>query len=51
VLAFDHLTHRAANHDFAQRLRLRVAFAVVHAAAHVGVETQVVVLHQHLVVL
>jgi hypothetical protein len=33
-----------------QRLRLRVALAVVHAAAHVGVQAQEVVAHQHLAV-
>ena len=48
VAAFHHLAHRAANHHFAQGLRCGVALALVHAAAHVGVQAQVVVAHQHL---
>jgi hypothetical protein len=51
VLRLDHLTHRAALHHLAQRLRLRIALAGVHASAHVGVQAQEVVAHQHLAVL
>jgi hypothetical protein len=51
VARFDHLTDRAALHHGVQRLRRRIALAVVHAAAHVGVQAQVVVAHQHLAVL
>ena len=50
VAAFHHLAHRAANHHFAQGLRCGVALALVHAAAHVGVQAQVVVAHQHLAI-
>jgi hypothetical protein len=51
VAAFHHLAHGAALHHLAQRLRLGVALGVVHAAAHVRVEAQEVVAHQHLAVL
>jgi len=44
----NHLAHRAADHDFAQGLGNGVAFAFVHAPAHVGVQAQVVVAHEHL---
>ena len=49
--AFKHLAGRAALHDLPERLRCRVALGVVHAAAHVGVQAQKVVAHQHLAVL
>jgi hypothetical protein len=51
VLRLDHLADDAALHHLAQRLRLGVALAGVHAPAHVGVQAQEVVLHQHLAVL
>jgi len=43
-----HLAARAADHHLAQRLGLGVALAVVHAPAHVRVQAQVMVAHQHL---
>ena len=49
LVAF-HLAHRAANHHFAQAAGCGVALALVHAAAHVGVQAQVMVAHQHLAV-
>ena len=48
VLGLYHLTHGATNHGLAQRLGLGIVFAIVHAAAHVRVQAQVVVAHQHL---
>jgi hypothetical protein len=51
IAALDHLADRAALHHLAQRLRLGVALGVVHAPAHVRVEAQEVVAHQHLAVL
>ena len=51
VAAVHHLAHGAANHDFAQRLGHGVALALVHAAAHVGVQAHVVVANQHLAIL
>jgi hypothetical protein len=51
VAALDHLAHRAADHHAVQRLGGGVALALVHAAAHVGVQAEVVVAHQHLAVL
>ena len=48
VLAGQHATGRAANHDRIEGLRRGVALAVIHAPAHVGVQGQVVVLHQDL---
>ena len=48
ILRLDHLARRAADHHLVQRLRRRVALALVHAAAHVRIEAQVVVAHQHL---
>ena len=48
MAAFHHLTHRTAEHDFAQRLGRGIALAVIHAATHIGVQTQVMVTHQHL---
>ena len=48
VFALHHLTHGATDHDFTQGLGSRVALAVVHAPAHVGVEAEKVVLDQHL---
>ncbi|MNT53534.1 hypothetical protein D3C72_1906230 [compost metagenome] len=50
MLAFGHFAHGATDHDFAQALRCGVALALVHAAAHVGVQAQKVVAHQHLAV-
>ena len=37
--AFNNLTDRAANHDLTERLGGGVAFGVVHATAHVRIET------------
>ena len=50
VLGLDHLAHRATNHHLAQPLRCSVALAVVHAAAHVGIQAQEVVLDKHLAI-
>mmetsp|Transcript_37528 Transcript_37528/g.87551 ORF Transcript_37528/g.87551 Transcript_37528/m.87551 type:complete len:216 (+) Transcript_37528:892-1539(+) len=50
VLRLHHLTDRAADHDFVQRLGGCVALALVHAAAHIGVEAQEVVAHPHLAI-
>jgi len=50
VTAVHHLADGAADHDLTQGLRHCVAFAFVHAAAHVGVEAQVMVAHQHFAV-
>jgi hypothetical protein len=50
VARLDDLADRAADHHLVERLRLRVALAVVHAAAHVGVEREEMVAHQHLAV-
>ncbi len=49
--ALHHFAGRAALHHLAQRLRRGVALGVVHAAAHVGVQAEEVVPHQHLAVL
>jgi hypothetical protein len=46
----DDFTDRAANHHLVQRLRLGVTPALIHAAAHIGVEAQVMVAHQHLTI-
>ena len=51
MLAVHHFAHGATEHDLPQSLGHRVAFALVHAAAHVGVQTHEVVLDQHLAVL
>lgn len=51
MAAFHHLAHRAALHDLAQRLGLGIALGVIHAAPHIGVQTQVVVAHQHFTIL
>ena len=51
MLALGHFTHGATDHDFAQRLRCGVALALVHAAAHIGIQAQKVVAYQHLAVL
>ena len=48
VTAFQDFTYRAANHHLTQGLGRRVAFAVVHAPAHVGVQAEKVMAHQHL---
>ena len=49
--ALNHFARRAALHHLAQCLRYGIAFAVVHAAAHVRVQAQEMVAHQHLAVL
>ena len=51
ILRFNHLAHGAALHHLAQGLGYGVAFALVHAAAHVGVQAHVMVAYQHLAVL
>src|SRR6185369_16835009 len=45
---FDDFADGAALHHLVERLRLRVALGVVHAAAHVRVEAQEVVANEHL---
>ena len=51
VTALHHLAHGACDHDRVQSLWRGVAFAVVHAATHIGVKAHVLVLNQHLPVL
>ena len=51
VARFGDLAHRATAHGLAQGLGLGVALGVVHAAAHVRVQAQEMVAHQHLAVL
>ena len=51
VARFHHLTHGAALHGLPQRLGLGVTLGVVHATAHVRVQAQKVVPHQHLTIL
>ena len=51
VLAVHHFAHGATDHHLTQRLGHGVALALVHAAAHVGVQAHEVVLDQHLAVL
>ena len=48
MLRGDDHADRAALHHLVERLRLGVALGVVHAAAHVRVEAQEVVAHEHL---
>src|SRR2546421_4923767 len=43
----DHLAHRLADHHFADLDALRVALCRAHAPAHVGIEREPQVLHQH----
>jgi hypothetical protein len=50
ILRGHHFAGTAADHDVAEVDRGGVGLGVVHAAAHVGVEREPVVLHQHLVV-
>jgi hypothetical protein len=50
VLRGHHLARRAADHDVAEVHRRGVGLGVVHAAAHVGVEREEMVAHQHLAV-
>ncbi|MNT29275.1 hypothetical protein D3C72_1650060 [compost metagenome] len=50
VLALHHFTNGAADHHLVERLRRGVRLAVVHAPAHIRVERQEVVAHQHLAV-
>jgi hypothetical protein len=51
MAAFHHFADRAADHHAVERLRQGIAFHIVHATAHVGVEAQVFVFHQNLLVL
>ena len=51
VLGFKYLTDGTATHGLAQGLWLGIALGIVHAAAHVRVQAQVVMAHQHLTVL
>ena len=51
VAAVHHLAHGPADHDLAQRLGHGVAFALVHAPAHVRVQAHEVVFHEHLAIL
>ncbi|MFO1426845.1 MAG: hypothetical protein U1F11_07690 [Steroidobacteraceae bacterium] len=45
---FDHLADDLAAHDRAELDRRDIGCRFVHAAAHVGIERQVVRAHQHL---
>ena len=49
VFAVHHLANGAANHDLAKRLWHCVTFAVIHAATHIRIQTQIMVTHQDLV--
>ena len=49
--ALHHFAHRAANHHAVERLWVGIALGVVHPAAHIGVQAEVVVFHQHFAVL
>ena len=51
MTALHHLAHSACNHDCVQGLWRGIAFAVVHAATHIGVQAHVLVFDQHLLVL
>jgi hypothetical protein len=51
VSGLNDFTHGATAHHFMQGLGCGVAFAVVHASAHIGVQAQKVVAHQHLAIL
>ena len=50
IIRRDHAPHGACAHDFADTDRRHVGLALVHPAAHRGVERDVQDLHQHLAV-
>ena len=50
MLGFDDFTDGGADHDLTDHGAGGVGLAVVHAAAHVGIEREVVMTHEHLTV-